>query len=491
MKGEQESFAVWQLEKLLSLWPAVPVRSLSGVLIDFIGRSKHGIDDICRSHFKVFEELFLNRDRDRARQLLSVLVQDTQELKRLAESCRKPFPIISELSSELTVERAILSTAVPPEFFSDPSACLHHPVDAVIWQISDVHFGKYNFLENDPKQLGALVAKPAAEYRKLAPDLIVVSGDVSSTGADQEFQSFVEFCKYVEEFLVGMGVGRVPILVVPGNHDVRWEGDGLADRMQHFQDIVGGSGLCITPFGAVDEECFEGRVKIWRSAVSATSPQLAIVSYEGWLDVVLLVSGYFSGMIPPKVRAAIGEPASLEKLIDLLRVDEGGVNREYLLEIARAPSMSSDVRLGVIHHNPIQYGSSICANPFAPQLLETLGQKGILTLFHGHVHLWEDRSVRRGMVQKRAYPIACSTLSSITTSGGSGMNVCLVGRGKGTSHVSVLPWQLSSTGAFGGDELSVRYQFRLRGGSECEVVHWPLQKQEQSWPKIRSRSRSR
>jgi hypothetical protein len=184
-----------------------------------------------------------------------------------------------------------------------------------------------------------------------------------------------------------------------------------------------------------------------------------------------LVSGYFSGNVPKEVRTAVAAAPSKERLHELLRADEGAVNREYLLNLSAALMPAGEFRIGVIHHNPIPYGIERCANRLAPQLLETLFHKGVGVLLHGHVHLSEDPSTRRPASPGNAYPIPCPTLTSITTSGERGMNVCVVGKDGTDTRMSVFVWNMSSSTQFRKEGLSLRYGLRLTPGSDVEVTH--------------------
>jgi len=75
--------------------------------------------------------------------------------------------------------------------------------------ISDLHFGRTN-----PHVVGALILK----LRALAPDVIVVSGDLTQRARSRQFQEARHFLDALD----------CPTVVVPGNHDVPLE--NLFDR---------------------------------------------------------------------------------------------------------------------------------------------------------------------------------------------------------------------------------------------------------------------
>ncbi|WP_413207195.1 metallophosphoesterase family protein [Rhodospirillum sp. A1_3_36] len=72
-----------------------------------------------------------------------------------------------------------------------------------IAHLSDLHFGRV-----DDRAVGALVE----DLRALAPDLVVVSGDLTQRARRKQFREARAFLDSLER----------PLLVVPGNHDVPW-----------------------------------------------------------------------------------------------------------------------------------------------------------------------------------------------------------------------------------------------------------------------------
>lgn len=130
-------------------------------------------------------------------------------------------------------------------------------------------------------------------------------------------------------------------------------------------------GVGITPFGTKTES-FDGVLVKCVNENPDTVPPIGIVTYTKHdIEFVLLVSPYFSGEVPEEVRTLLKEPSD-EALLNLLRVDEGSVNHEYLYELASLPQPEASIRIGITHHNPIQYGTERCANRLAPQLLRAL-----------------------------------------------------------------------------------------------------------------------
>jgi 3',5'-cyclic AMP phosphodiesterase CpdA len=85
-----------------------------------------------------------------------------------------------------------------------------------IAQISDFHCGELTF---QPEVMRSIVER----VNRLAPDVVVVSGDLTATGYAWEFEEAAEWLGQVEP----------PTVVVPGNHDSRNVG------YVHFQRLFG------------------------------------------------------------------------------------------------------------------------------------------------------------------------------------------------------------------------------------------------------------
>lgn len=467
-------FSKQQLEDLIRRFPADPI-DIRGVVLDYVGRTGASLDQVFRLQTAVYDKLICESSPESATDFVLAATRQEAELQRLAEACVNIFPRVSALATAAAaaLRRKVTGTALPEAFFEEPASVLGHSAKLVVWQLSDIHFGAYNRLQNDPRQLAALLGKAAVEHTQLAPAIIVVSGDVSSIAADAEFAAFREFCSVLPGF-VNVG-GRSPVIcVVPGNHDVRWIADGTADRMEAFRRALPDSAICISPFGLPREELLGGKLVVTRVDRSPGSvPPLAFATWaDDELELLLMVSGYFSGSVPEAVRKALRAAPSREELHQLLRLDEGSVNEEYLYNLAASTSGAARARIAVIHHNPVQYGTEINANRLAPQLLETLFSKGVRVVLHGHTHLSEDIISARPISPSRAYPIPCPTLTSYPVAGERGFNVCILGSDGEDLWLSILVWSLSLSGDFKKEQLRQRYKIRITG-SDFVVEHGP------------------
>ncbi len=94
-----------------------------------------------------------------------------------------------------------------------------------IVQISDLHLTGLNFVPDWAENVLSIISS-------IEPDIVVVTGDITDDGYAQEYD-------IVESYIGRIEAGNV--MVVPGNHDVRNEGDKLFEevfqtRFPHYKD---------------------------------------------------------------------------------------------------------------------------------------------------------------------------------------------------------------------------------------------------------------
>src|SRR3954453_22893202 len=86
-----------------------------------------------------------------------------------------------------------------------------------IVQLSDLHCGQQFFLPN-------LLERAVSGVNDLAPDVVVISGDLTTHGFREEFSVAREFLNQLE---------CQSMVVIPGNHDSRNVG------YVHFEEMFG------------------------------------------------------------------------------------------------------------------------------------------------------------------------------------------------------------------------------------------------------------
>jgi len=85
-----------------------------------------------------------------------------------------------------------------------------------IAHISDPHLGSPYFVPN-------LMNRVIVELNEMAPDAVVVSGDLTTEGYRPEYKAWLAYAERIE----------APLYTVPGNHDSRNVG------YVHFEDLIG------------------------------------------------------------------------------------------------------------------------------------------------------------------------------------------------------------------------------------------------------------
>ena len=460
--------ALEQLQMLIRRFPDHDL-DIDGIIVDYLGRSGKSLDSVFELNPKLYPFLFAGDGEENGRRLLKVL-GDVHVQRELAERCKKDYPLVEKILAS-NARKAPNPRTV--ELIQNPAGTLGYPVRSIVWHISDVHFGKFNKLNQSPRELAYFLAQLPLEYSTMLPDVVLISGDVSSVASEAEFEQFRLFCVGLSEALWKRQCPE-RILVVPGNHDVTWLPDGTADRLSEFRKHFSDDQVCISPFGAADREMGGGRFRITRvDPYPDTVPPVTVVhDTEKNIRFVLLVSGYFSGNVPADVRhALISSTGSINDISELLRIDEGEVTHEYLFNIGVALGTDTSTCFGVIHHNPVPYGIEMCRNSLAPKLMETLWKKGVPVLLHGHVHLAESRSNKRPAAPGQAYPIPAPTLTSVTTAGsGRGINVHFVGPDDEQLQFDTLIWSYSQSMAFQPVDAVWRYRVKVNPDA-CEVEH--------------------
>jgi calcineurin-like phosphoesterase family protein len=459
--------ALDQLRTLLERYPRDGL-DIEGIVMDFLGRSGQTLDAVFSINHLIYTSLFTGHGLDKGQRLLKA-IGDREARAELSERCSEKYPVVTEIiSRELSINRAMTDSAA---LIENPSSVLGYPIHYVVWHLSDVHFGSFNKLESNPRELAFLVAQLAADHRSLTPDVVIVSGDISSKALPSEFEDFKTFCVELSQALWN---GRHPerILMVPGNHDVTWLPNGTADCLRQFSSLFCDDQVCVSPFGP-ETVLLANRFEVLRSNPKpSTVPPIALVhDQEKNIKFLLLVSGYFSGNVPSKVRQTLSESHGTDQdLQELLRVDAGEVSQEYLFNISNLPAVNS-LCLGIIHHNPVQYGVETCQNSLAPKLMEKLWSRGVPLLLHGHTHLSEPKSNRRPAAPGLAYPVPAPTLTSITTAGsGRGINIHFIGPESTNRQIDTLVWNYSPSTAFLPTDAVWRYRIVIQPDS-CSVDH--------------------
>lgn len=229
-----------------------------------------------------------------------------------------------------------------------------------ILHLSDLHFGRPSEGGNLPAALGPVWQEHLAHLAKNSEvDLVCISGDLTWTGSADEFS---ELDQFLDNTLSALGLPKNRLFVVPGNHDMRWEG-GLT-RTNASQLFAAGAGTRTMLTGA--EAAAVARAQSnYREWLKRSLPHQSAVTRDNYADFQLSILGW---AVPVRIigidsawMTSIGGGAALsaEQLQPLNVISLDGLN------------------VALIHHQPKQL-------QWPPDLRERLARARVNLLLHGH-----------------------------------------------------------------------------------------------------------
>lgn len=464
-----------QLKFIIENYTSSQKIDIDAIVLDYISLTGSDLVEVLKLKHEVYEQIF--HDDASALLLLKTLIsiKGVDYIEYLRKQSRESFPLINNYLNKIYSSDEFLGAKKHNFLDQNDVTHLASGSDAIIWQLSDIHFGIYNLLDNQPCELATLFGFILDEHPSLKPDIIIVSGDLSSVAEKDEFKKFNEFLTHLSDIIWGESKPQ-RILVVPGNHDTKWIANGTADKLKTFQEIIVKEGKCTTPFGKGKEICENGNIIIKRSPSKDKVPPAAVVEFKKLnLEILLIVSCYYSYIIPSEVRNILKKRKVKnnlqEDIIKLLRLDKGEITREYLLQMVKLLTKSNNFKIGVTHHNLVSYGEEINLNKFAQQMLTKLYKNDIHIILHGHVHLMEDSPPERPVMKGHAYPLPCPTLTSFPHSGERGFNIHFFKKNGDTQNFQTLVWPLHQESSFEISKIYSRYSITTGPGKIQEVKH--------------------
>lgn len=455
---------VTQLQEILCRWNSEQLIDIEGVFIDYMSRNGYPLIAALDLNRNLAVKLFPRDDYSRASQLLLAVTESASERNKIKEECHIRYPLIAELIAKVDAIHSPSNFAVNKEITAF-DVLETSDTKTIIWQISDIHFGRLNMLHNDPIELASIFGHLVGTHPSTKPDYIIISGDITSSAAEEEFTRFAKFCK---ELSIQLWDSLCPqrILLVPGNHDITWSPDGSADRLKLFADMFGDERVCVTPFGKEESFFKDPTVRVRRYGLNdSESPPLAVVSLEeAGIEVLLLVSAYYSGIIPEELRHLLRNEVNDEdarsRLIKHLRSDTGEISVQYLSLLARSLDAKPVPRLAVTHHHFTQYGAECSLSKYGYDLMKTLSDKGVSIVLHGHLHMFEARTSSRVIEMETPCCIPCTTLTAHTWRRSQGFMIHVVDSSSDGSMIS-LEWELAEGRLFHLESLQPAYSATL------------------------------
>lgn len=319
--------------------------------------------------------------------------------------------------------------------------------------ISDLHFGffhdsiKYIGIDHEYQKTDHFInflREEDLNGRKI--DLLIISGDITSVAADEEY---VQFIKFIEEV---KGTKVMPeddyyerIVLVPGNHEARRGEDyERADYLNNFKEFIESQrdeGLHFsTPYSIENEDlCViknASKEKIPYAMHEYPLLQIQVLTlvsshYAQAIDkeISTLMAGYeelksefnssgLAGDVFGKLEAYFKKRIWLDK--GVFSLDYFGLLRTSLQTYLKEPEGSAFLRIAVAHHNPTNYFgiNGIEHTQNAPELLEVLGELGFSYYLHGHIHYNPKPQESNNVMQ-----LSASTLGGTPLKGFAGFNI--------------------------------------------------------------------
>jgi len=317
-----------------------------------------------------------------------------------------------------------------PETIRDPIVAAHLPPPLRIHHISDLHAGPKSSPRVNQGGLGPVADRLSEgagrgtirdSYREhveqraalgLGPHLVIVSGDLSETGRDEEYAE-------IRTLLRSLTISAHPdldpasprILLVGGNHDVDWSktrGEaGARDRHRRFAAAFDDfprprledppetrplttvayldAGIEVALLGSAE---FGGEIdELLVELIDTLQRTLADAPLSSTGGTLATVAAQYAGHAAEPGR----DPEALAKLRDRLsRLDPGLVHRDDLSRL-RAHPWRAPVRIAVLHHplSPIPTTTDIA--PYAGLInagavKDAMLASGVTLALHGHMH---------------------------------------------------------------------------------------------------------
>ncbi len=297
-----------------------------------------------------------------------------------------------------------------------------------IHHVSDVHFGpsqhrasnRLAFLpqaasRNTDGYLAHLARLPGSSF----PDLIVISGDLTTYATEPEMNCASDFIANIAALDAWRERTELPpdaprILIVPGNHDLDWSKKTIEEKHERFDRLS----------DALDSK----RVRSSRYHITKCNPCIDLGD-EANLFIYLLNSTPYGGTDDPKLKEvyeAITKKPDIDLSDDAIQALSREVKKDpgYVLEAeidnmrdaaGRAPA--GRIKIAVVHHNPNHVPSDdrdnfdtiINAGPLKRALLEA----GFQVVLHGHRHMFhcsEESHPATPFASNRCYFISADSL---------------------------------------------------------------------------------
>jgi 3',5'-cyclic AMP phosphodiesterase CpdA len=278
----------------------------------------------------------------------------------------------------------------------------HFTAQVVIVHLSDLHFGPHHRFNPEKTTTGDIPVRKGYPtlLEKLAedldqpdpncPTLFCITGDFAETGTEfGDAKLFLNGLSQVKAF--GHTHTLRDIFIVPGNHDVVYDGGTLSERLTGYAQLLGG---------------------LSGSFVPADEPWKWPILYDRTADCGALIVALNSSIYVQK-----GTPDQ-----DRGHLDVDQLKRlEDALKAVPADRLHKAIKVALIHHHPVlipalaEPGRGYDAVHNSGKLLTILRRYGFHVVLHGHKHdpyIFTEDS-RSPVVKKTQNPILIAAGGSL------------------------------------------------------------------------------
>jgi predicted phosphodiesterase len=240
--------------------------------------------------------------------------------------------------------------------------------------LSDLHLGnarrEMEYTGDTPSRINYLdIFSEFARKEEITADYIVIPGDISDKGKDEEFREFDDFISVVSSSLE---TPRENIIISPGNHDKNWAyGEQLKDR--NFEERLAGS---YKPY-------LTELSKILNTANQCRNSHASDPYFKVWEDDCIYCITFNSAVEDfreTQPHYGTAQYSAIKKLEQQLNQDNERIKDK--------------LKLFICHHHPIQYSSPL--NDLYPDFSIMGNAEGVLSalhdsafdfVIHGHKHI--------------------------------------------------------------------------------------------------------
>ncbi|MFZ3048668.1 MAG: metallophosphoesterase [Desulfatirhabdiaceae bacterium] len=377
--------------------------------------------------------------------------------------------------SERLSDKTDIIEALPEERKEEHADMSENTKPIRICHISDLHFGgQHNPLRfwgvdqpfNRTDYFINFLRKERREGKKI--DLLLISGDVTSTAAAEEYEDFEKFLSQVEkEEILSSDSFYDRVILVPGNHEVRrGEDTNRGDFLKSFQEFLKqlkNNGKEIrTPYST------EGEGKFGRCALSFQSKEnipFALHAFpELGLEILTIISCFYSQGIDAEVVKLIDMYEMLKKELadgkttgrkydpDIddyfkkrIYMDTGFFSPDYVGIIpdklnnyfsSKDYLGKSALRIVLSHHHASKYFEmdNVQETRHHKPLISELDKLNFVAYLHGHIHFATDPTFGR------LKEVGCACLGAIPTEGTNGFNILNMQQSASGTKLELVPY---------------------------------------------------